>query len=70
LATPQFGRDRRGFPVVGISWYEVEAYANWLSDVLHRAHTNNPDLPPKDLALIADLLTANGTEIRLPTHDE
>ena len=68
--TAQYGQDRRGFPVVGVSWYEAEAYANWLKDVLRRASANDPDLPPQDLALVQELLTANATKIRLPTHDE
>jgi formylglycine-generating enzyme required for sulfatase activity len=33
---PEYGHDRKwngpNFPVVGISWYEAEAYANWLSE--------------------------------------
>ena len=29
---PRFGRDHRGYPVVGVSWYEAVAYANWLAE--------------------------------------
>ena len=29
---PRFGRDRRGYPVVGVSWYEATAYAAWLAE--------------------------------------
>ena len=31
---PRFGKDRRGYPVVGISWYEAAAYAAWLKERL------------------------------------
>ena len=68
--TNQFGKERRGFPVVGVSWYEAEACANWLSDVLRRARANDTILPPEDFALVKELLIANAIEIRLPTHDE
>jgi formylglycine-generating enzyme required for sulfatase activity len=29
---PRFGRHRRGYPVVGVSWYEATAYAAWLAE--------------------------------------
>jgi len=29
---PRFGKDRRGYPVIGISWYEAAAYAKWLTE--------------------------------------
>ena len=29
---PRFGKDRHGYPVVGVSWYEAAAYAAWLAE--------------------------------------
>ena len=29
---PRFGKDRHGYPVVGVSWYEAAAYAAWLTE--------------------------------------
>ncbi len=55
---PKFGKLRRGFPVVGITFYEAAAYCNWLM-------VNWDDLPEKE---------ANPglrpRKIRLPTEDE
>jgi formylglycine-generating enzyme required for sulfatase activity len=31
---PRFGRDRHGYPAVGVSWYEAAAYAAWLAERL------------------------------------
>ena len=28
---PRFGKDRHGYPVVGVSWYEAAAHAVWLT---------------------------------------
>jgi formylglycine-generating enzyme required for sulfatase activity len=67
---PRFGKERWGYPVVGVSWYEATAYAAWLKDVLRRARDGDPDLPPEDRALVADLLETGVTEVRLPTESE
>ncbi len=66
----RFGHERRGYPVVGVSWYEAAAYAAWLSEVLRRARAGDPDLAAENRALVADLLAAGADEVRLPTAEE
>jgi formylglycine-generating enzyme required for sulfatase activity len=66
----RFGKERRGYPVVGVSWYEAAAYASWLTDVLGRVRTGDAGLPDEDRALVADLLERGVAEIRLPQEDE
>jgi formylglycine-generating enzyme required for sulfatase activity len=63
------GRDRRGYPVVGVSWYEAAAYCAWLTTLLQRARAGE-ELPPAHLALVAEPLAAGGTEVRLLTDGE
>ncbi len=62
----RFGRERRGYPVVGVSWYEAMAYCRWLTDLLRRAED---DLPEPDRVLVADLV-AKATQVQLPTETE
>ncbi|MDX1524517.1 MAG: SUMF1/EgtB/PvdO family nonheme iron enzyme, partial [Anaerolineae bacterium] len=65
----RFGRERRGYPVVGISWYEATAYMAWLTALLRRSQ-EGVELPDEQQALIADLVAAGATDIRLPTETE
>jgi len=67
---PRFGKERRGYPVVGVSWYEAVAYAAWLTDVLHGARADDETLSEEDRILVADLLETDTTEVRLPTEGE
>ena len=67
---PRFGMERRGYPVVGVSWYEAAAYGTWLTSILRRWRAGEPDLPPEDLRLVAGLQNPAGDEVRLPTAGE
>ena len=66
---PRFGQERRGYPVVGVSWYEAMAYATWLTELLRRAR-EGAKLADEDRVLVADLLEAGTVEVRLPTEAE
>jgi formylglycine-generating enzyme required for sulfatase activity len=65
----RFGKERRGYPVVGISWYEAVAYTAWLTEILGYARTAG-DLAPEDRALVSDVLGAGATEVRLLSDGE
>jgi formylglycine-generating enzyme required for sulfatase activity len=67
---PRFGKERCGYPVVGVSWYEAAAYAAWLTDVLRRARAGDSSLPAEDRDLIAGLLEAGAAEVRLLSEEE
>lgn len=65
----RLGRERPGYPVVGISWYEAVAYMAWLTELLRRVREGD-ELPDAQYALIADLVIAGATDVRLPTETE
>ena len=64
---PRFGRSRRGYPVVGVTWYEALAYCAWLTELLKRVRAGE-DVP--DAELVADLVDTPMQEITLPSEAE
>jgi formylglycine-generating enzyme required for sulfatase activity len=52
------------FPVVGITWFEAEAYARWLTEQLHSAS------PGKGVHEVWDGLVTGRLIVRLPTEAE
>jgi formylglycine-generating enzyme required for sulfatase activity len=64
------GQGRRGYPVVGVSWHEANAYGAWLNAILHRARRADAELKPQDRALIEHLLERRVVQLRLPTEVE
>ena len=52
------------FPVVGITWFEAEAYARWLSEQLRSASTS------KDAHEVREGLVTGRLMVRLPTEAE
>ena len=65
---PRFGKERRGYPVVGISWYEATAYAAWLTEKLQVA---SGKLQVWRNGQLETFNLEPGTfEVRLPTETE
>ena len=69
---PRLGRARRGYPVVGLTWYEAQAYAAWLTGLLRRARAGEV-LSPEHLGfadLVAGLLDTPAQAVTLPGEAE
>jgi len=67
----RFGQGRRGYPVVGVSWYEAAAYAAWLAELLQHLNRGKiGGLPAEDRELVEDLFKAGAALARLPAEAE
>lgn len=71
---PRFGRNRRGYPVVDVTWYEALAYCHWLTELLHRTEKGET-LLEGEYELIAGLPSAGDKgkgrwELTLPGEAE
>ncbi len=69
--TPRFGKDRHGYPVVGVSWYEAAAYAAWLTKQLEVGSWRLEIVTPQHMVSNLQSLTSNfRSVVRLPTDAE
>jgi formylglycine-generating enzyme required for sulfatase activity len=64
----RFGKDRHGYPVVGVSWYEATAYAKWLAE---KSRIEGVNLQVSRNSQISALNFQPGTFVpRLPSDTE
>ncbi len=65
---PRFGKHRRGYPVVGVSWYEAMAYCVWLKEQLKVESCRLQVM--RDGQLVTLNLQPETIDARLPTDEE
>ncbi len=66
----RFGRERRGFPVVGVSWYEASALAAWLTALVQRVREGDGTVTATEASWVEPLVKAGVTAVRMPTEEE
>jgi hypothetical protein len=66
---PRLGKEQRGYPVVGISFYEAQAYASWLNEMLSQKR-REPNFISEDLILVQDLIDTPAYTVCLPKEQE
>ncbi|MGB1249318.1 MAG: NACHT domain-containing protein [Candidatus Promineifilaceae bacterium] len=65
-----FGKERRGNPIVGVSWYEAQAYCTWFSSLLRRYTEEDKTLVETERDLVTSLHAAGIKQVRLPSDAE
>jgi formylglycine-generating enzyme required for sulfatase activity len=66
----RFGRERRGYPVVDVSWYEASAFAAWLTALVQRVREGDGTVNATEATWVEVLVKAGVTVVRLPTEEE